>query len=99
MPAPSADLPADRVGEHRSIGEEEVERESSLLLQILELFPVTLTIEELVQTRLPDPSDASTIEGWKRAVRELRAHGLVRLDDKTIVPTLAAVHAYELLDR
>jgi len=85
--------------EHRSIGEEEVERERSLFREALELFPITLTVDELIRTQLPDFSDACDVEPWKRAVRELRAHGLLRLDDKAVVPTMAAVRAYELFDQ
>ena len=85
--------------ERRSVGEEEVGRERCLFREVLDLFPITLTVDELIRTQLPDFSDAVEAEPWERAIRELRAHGLLRLDDAAVVPTMAAVRAYELLDQ
>ncbi len=81
------------------MGEEELERERCLFHEVLELFPITLTVEELVRTQLPNSSDACKAELWQRAIRELRAHGLLRLDDEAVVPTMAAIRAYELFDQ
>jgi hypothetical protein len=85
--------------ERRSAGEEELGRERCLFHEVLELFPITLTVEELIRTQLPDSSDAGETEPWQRALRELRAHGLLRLDDQAVVPTMAAVRAYELFEQ
>jgi hypothetical protein len=87
------------MSERRSPGEEESERERCVLLEVLELFPITLTADELIRAWINKTSGIGEAEPWERAIRELRGHGLLRLDDEAVVPTMAAIRAYELLDQ
>ncbi len=70
-----------------------------MLLEVLELFPTVLTVDELIRARITNPSDPGEVEPLRRAILELCRHGLLRLDGESIFPTLAAVRTYQLLDQ
>ncbi len=83
-----------------SIAEEEVGKERQVLHEVLELHPATLSETELIRVLGADMSDAvGEVEPWKRAIRELCRHGLLRIDGESVFPTMAAVRASELFDR
>ncbi len=83
-----------------SIADEEIGKERQVLHEILELHPVTLSETELIRVLGADMADAvGEVEPWKRAIRGLCRHGLLRIEGESISPTMAAVRASELFDR
>lgn len=80
----------------RSAAEEEIERERCVLLEVLELFPAVLTVDELIRARV-SPLDGET-NVQKQAIRELCRHGLLRLDGESIYPTMAAIRTYQMFE-
>ncbi|HEX5930044.1 MAG TPA: hypothetical protein VFY48_11710 [Solirubrobacterales bacterium] len=79
-------------------GEEDLRRQQGILGEVLEQFPVTLTVEELVRTQAVQRLGDQKAEPWEQAIIELRRDGLLRLNGDVVEPTLAAIRANELLD-
>jgi hypothetical protein len=79
-------------------GKEDHRRQVSILAEVLEQFPTTLTVEELVRTQATQRLGDQPAEPWEQAITELRRDGLLRLNGEVIEPTLAAIRANELLD-
>jgi hypothetical protein len=70
----------------------------AVLMQILFIYPETITLTELVReitSASPDPAERDGIE---RAVRDLTGVGLLRLDGALVTPTRAAVKFHELAE-
>jgi len=84
--------------EQRLPGEEDRRRQQGILLEVLEQFPVTLTVEELVRTQATQRLGDQGSEPWEQAITDLRRDGLLRLNGEVVEPTLAAIQANELLD-
>jgi hypothetical protein len=84
--------------EARLPGEEDRRRQQGILNEVLELFPVTLTVEELVRTQVTQRLGDQVAEPWEQAITELRRAGLLRLSGDVVEPTLAAIRMNELLD-
>jgi hypothetical protein len=84
----------------RSSAEDDAIKESALLLEVLDLHPAHLSESELIRRTGVDPEGAfEQIDPWRRAIRELRRDGLLRFEEKAVIPTMAAVRAFELLDQ
>ena len=79
-------------------GREHHRRQAGILTEVLEQFPITLTVEELVRTQATQRLGDQQAEPWEQAITELRRDGLLRLNGEVIEPTLAAIRANELLD-
>lgn len=79
-------------------GEEDHRRQQGILCEVLERFPVTLTVEELVRTQATQRLNDQQAEPWEQAITELRRDGLLRLNGNVIEPSPAAIRANELLD-
>jgi hypothetical protein len=79
-------------------GKEDRRRQVGILCEVLEQFPLTLTVEELVRTQAIQRLGDQQAEPWEQAITELRRDGLLRLNGHVIEPTLAAIRANELLD-
>jgi len=78
---------------------EDESRECAVLTEVLRLHPTNPTVTELVRLMSPDPSDSfSEVDGWKRAIRELCHHGLLRQEGEVVAPTIAAVRFAELFE-
>ncbi len=84
--------------ETRLPGDEDRRRQQGILCEVLEQFPVTLTVEELVRTQATRRLGDQQAEPWEQAITELRRDGLLRLNGEVVEPTLAAIRANELLD-
>ena len=84
--------------EERPPGEEDRRRQQSILCEVLEQFPLTLRVEELVRTQATQRLGDQSAEPWEQAITELRRDGLLRLNGEVVEPTLAAIRANELLD-
>lgn len=84
--------------ETRPPGEEDHLRRLNILCEVLQQFPATLTVEELVRTQATQRLGDQQAEPWERAITELRGDGLLRLNGEVVEPTLAAIRANELFD-
>lgn len=73
--------------------------ERTTLVEVIELHPERLTIEELIVRTATNPDDFKKADAIRQAIRDLRRSGLVRYrnDDELVEPTHAALAAYELL--
>lgn len=70
-----------------------------MLSEVLRLHPTIATFTELVLLMGADSqAPFGEADGWKRAVRELCHHGLLRQEGELIAPTIAAVRFAELFD-
>jgi len=77
---------------------EDLRRERGVFLEVLEQFPILLTVEELVRTQTTQRLGDQDPELWDQAITEVRRKGLFRLNGKVVEPTLAAHSAKELLE-
>jgi hypothetical protein len=75
---------------------EDVGTERTVLIHIVEVYPATLRLSDVIR-ELGDPDDFSTRDGIERAVRELVKGGLLFRAECGVLPTRAALRAYELL--
>jgi hypothetical protein len=79
-----------------SIAEVERRNRQTVLQEVLELLPNVVSEAELVQALGADPSNPQQVEPWRIAIRELGRCGLLRIDAKSVYPTLAALSFAEL---
>ncbi|HKF83554.1 MAG TPA: hypothetical protein VKB23_11400 [Solirubrobacterales bacterium] len=70
--------------------------ERAVLVHVIEVHPATLKLSDLIR-ELSDPEDASERDQIERAVRELVKSGLLFRAECGVLPTRAALRAYELL--
>lgn len=71
--------------------------QSAVLLNAVVLHPAPVTEDELVREVATDSEDFGERDGIKRAVRDLVSVGLLHRHDSFVLPTRAALCAYELL--
>lgn len=69
--------------------------ERVVLTHVAEAYPATLRLSDVIR-ELGDPDDFSTRDGIERAVRELVKAGLLFRAECGVLPTRAALRAYEL---
>jgi hypothetical protein len=82
----------------RTTWAEDEEVESAVLRQLLDLHPTRLTIAEL-RRELGGEREFAQRDAVERAVRDLRAAGLLHQGEEFVSPTRAALRLSELLDR
>jgi len=75
---------------------EDLKFERAILVHVVETFPETLRLEDLVR-ELAKPKDFAQRDGVERAVRELVTGGLLFRCEGVVLPTRTALRAYELL--
>lgn len=73
--------------------------ESTVIKQVLDIHPVLLTVPELVREIAGEEPDFAERDAVERAVRDLGGIGLLHQHGEFVVPTRAALHLDELLDR
>jgi hypothetical protein len=73
--------------------------ESTVLRQVLEIHPVLLTQAELIREIAGEDPAFAERDAIERAVRDLGGVGLLHGSGEFVVPTRAALHFSELLDR
>jgi hypothetical protein len=71
--------------------------EAAVLRQLLALYPVQLTLEEVVREVAGEPDEFALRDAVERAVRELCATGLAHRNGEVVVPSRAALRLDELL--
>jgi hypothetical protein len=67
---------------------------AAVLARILWLHPTHLTEHELLLSLF---AEGAEVDAHERAIRDLVSVGLLRLEGDSIVPTLAAIEAGEIL--
>jgi hypothetical protein len=75
---------------------EDLRDERAVLVHVIEVHPATLKLSDLTR-ELGDPEDFSERDRIERAVRELAKGGLLFRAECGVLPTRAALRAYELL--
>ena len=70
---------------------------SAVLLNAVILHPVQVTKDELIREMATDPEDFGGRDGIERAVRDLAGAGVLHQHGPFVLPTRAALCAYELL--
>ena len=75
---------------------EDLKFERAALVHVVESFPETLRLEDLIR-ELAKPKDFAQRDGVERAVRELVSGGLFFRCEGVVLPTRTALRAYELL--
>ncbi len=73
--------------------------EARVLRGVLEVHPVLLTTAELVRELAGEQAGFSDRDAIERAVRDLGGVGLLHQQGELVLPTRAALHFIELLDR
>jgi hypothetical protein len=73
--------------------------ESTVLRQVLEVHPVLLTVGELIREIAGEQAEFAERDAIERAVRDLGGVGLLHRQGELVLPTRAALHFSELLDR
>lgn len=71
--------------------------EAAVLRQLLALYPVQLTADEIVREVAGEPEEFALRDAVERAVRELCAVGLAHRNGEVVVPSRAALRLDELL--
>jgi hypothetical protein len=82
--------------------EEERREQEAVLRRVLEIYPQTLTLDELIRDLTAGGSkEFGEIDAVQRAVRDLAAAGLLHPlgADEIIRPTRAALRYFELTER
>jgi hypothetical protein len=73
--------------------------ESAVIRQVLEVHPVLLTTDELVRELAGESPDFAERDAIERAVRDLAGVGLLHHHGEFVLPTRAALHFSELMER
>jgi hypothetical protein len=84
-------------GDSTTPAEEDARTERRVLTRVLHHHPTRLTMPELAREVCEDPDDFGEGDALARAVRDLTAAGLLRMEGAAVVPTLAAIHSDRLL--
>lgn len=75
---------------------EDLRDERAVLVHVIEVHPATLKLSDLTR-ELGDPEDFSERDQIEKAVRDLVKGGLLFRCEGVVLPTRAALRAYELL--
>lgn len=96
----SCDNPRDRAScGPKSPAAEDASTERAVLHFVLDQHPGHPAFAEIHRVLYPDRDDFETKDAVERAVRDLTAAGLLRRQDETVVPTLAALRFHRLEER
>ena len=83
--------------DERTTYDEDLRDEKAVFLHVVETHPTTLKLSDLIR-ELSDPEDFSERDRIERAVKELVKGGLVFRCECGVLPTRAALRAYELFN-
>jgi hypothetical protein len=83
--------------ENRGPSGQDTTIEAAVMRQLLALYPVQLTVEELAREIGGESADFAQTDAVERAVRELVAAGLAHRNGDVVIPSRAALRLDELL--
>lgn len=72
--------------------------EAAVLREVLQLYPESMTLEELIRFKTVASTEFAEVDRVRRAVRELIAVGLLHQVGELVLPTRAAVRSGELAE-
>ena len=78
--------------DQRTPAGDDARAQHAVLIRVLALHPTNLTLPELSREVCEDSESFEEGDAVARAVRDLAAAGLLRMNGALIVPTRAAVH-------
>jgi len=90
------DKPSGAVDERATTAAEDIKARARVLREVLDLYPETLTLDELVRELTVDSLEFQERDRVQRAVRDLIAGGLIHRVGDLVLPTRAAVNFHEL---
>jgi len=88
--------PSGAVDERATTAAEDIKDRARVLREVLDLYPETLTLDELVRELTVDSVEFQERDRVQRAVRDLIAGGLIHRVGDLVLPTRAAVNFHEL---
>src|SRR3954447_19167040 len=94
--APMQDKPIGAANEGATTAAQDVKDRARVLREVLDLYPETLTLDELVRELTIDSVEFEERDRVQRAVRDLIAAGLLHRVGDLVLPTMAAVNFHEL---
>lgn len=77
---------------------EDLREQSRVLREVLDLYPESLTLDELIRELTVGSAEFSEHDWVKRAVRDLISGGLVHRVGDLVLPTRAAVQFHSLYE-
>jgi hypothetical protein len=90
------DKPSGAIDERATTAAEDIKDRARVLREVLDLYPETLTLDELVRELTVDSVEFPERDRVQRAVRDLIAGGLIHRVGDLVLPTRAAVNFHEL---
>lgn len=90
------DKPSGAVDERATTTAEDIKDRARVLREVLDLYPETMTLDELVRELTVDSVEFQERDRVQRAVRDLIAGGLIHRVGDLVLPTRAAVNFHEL---
>jgi len=90
------DKPSGAVDERATTAAGDIKDRARVLREVLDLYPETLTLDELVRELTVDSVEFQERDRVQRAVRDLIAGGLIHRVGDLVLPTRAAVNFHEL---
>ena len=90
------DKPIGAAHEGTTTAAQDVHDRARVLREVLDLYPETLTLDELVRELTVDSVEFQERDRVQRAVRDLIAGGLIHRVGDLVLPTRAAVKSHEL---
>jgi hypothetical protein len=90
------DKPIGAAHEGATTAAQDIRDRTRVLRDVLDLYPETLTLDELVRELTVDSVDFQERDRVQRAVRDLIAGGLIHRVGDLVLPTRAAVNFHEL---
>ena len=90
------DKPSGAVDERATTAAEDIKDRARVLREVLDLYPETLTLDELVRELTVDSVEFQERDRVQRAVRDLIAGGLIHRVGDLVLPTRAAVSFHGL---
>jgi hypothetical protein len=92
------DKPIGAAHEGATTAVQDVKDRARVLREVLDLYPETLTLDELVRELTIDSVEFEERDRVQRAVRDLIAGGLIHRVGDLVLPTRAAVNFHEVSD-
>jgi integrase len=90
------DKPSGAIDERATTAAQDIKDRARVLREVLDLYPETLTLEELVRELTIDSVEFEERDRVQRAVRDLIAGGLIHRVGNLVLPTRAAVNFQDL---
>lgn len=90
------DKPIGAVDESATTAAQDIKDRARVLREVLDLYPETLTLDELVRELTVDSVEFEERDRVQRAVRDLIAGGLIHRVGDLVLPTRAAVNFHGL---